>query len=216
MEALAENFDLILRGFLYTLGLSVLGGLGALILGTILAAFRVSPIPTLRGLGATYVEIARNTPLTVVFFFLAFGLPQVGITFTNFFLVGVIALALYTASFVCEAIRSGVNSISRGQAEAARAMGLTFGQSLRLVILPQAFRTVVPPLGNVWIALVKNSSIAAGFGVAELTSLVNRLSNEYPSDVLVIFLGIAVCYMIITIPSGLLVGQLERKAAILR
>lgn len=216
MQALIDNFDLIWRGFLTTLSMSLLGALGALVLGTILAAFRVSPVPPLRALGATYVEIVRNTPLTVVFFFLFFGLPFVDITFHSGFVVGVLALTIYTAAFVCEAIRSGVNSISKGQAEAARAIGLTFSQSLKEVILPQAFRTVVPPLGNIWIALVKNSSIAAAFGTTELTALISRLTNTNPADVLMIFVGIAVAYMVITIPSGIAVGWLERRTAILR
>lgn len=216
MSALVDNLDLIWAGFLMTLKLSVLAGLGALILGTVLAACRVAPIPPLRALGTVYVEVLRNTPLTVVFFMLLFGLPQIDITFTNFFVGAVVALTIYTAAFVCEAIRSGVNSVSQGQAEAARALGLSFGQSLRHVVLPQAFRTVVPPLGNVWIAMAKNSSIAAGFGVSELTSLVPRLTSNNPAFVLAIFAGIAVAYMVITVPSGIAVGVVERRVAILR
>ena len=130
---------------------------------------RVSPIPPLRGLATFYVEVFRNTPLTVVFFFMIFGLPQIDFV-VGFFTGAVLSLGLYTAAFVCEAMRSGINAVSPGQAEAARAIGLTFGQSLREVVLPQAFRTVIPPLGNVFIAMVKNTSIAAGFAVSELSS----------------------------------------------
>lgn len=216
MNVLSENADVLLSGFLTTLKLSVVAAIGALVLGTILAAFRVSPIPPLRVLATGYVEVLRNTPLTAVFFLVVFGLPRLDITFQNFTYAAMLALTLYTAAFVCEVVRSGINSVSQGQAEAARALGLTFRQSMREVILPQAFRTVVPPLGNVWIALVKNSSIAAGFAVTELTTLVGRLANNNPADVLVVFAGVAVGYMIITVPSAIGVNYLEHKVAILR
>ena len=148
----------------------------ALLLGTLLAAMRVSPVPTLRAAGATYVEIVRNTPLTLVFFFAVFVLPQLDIRL-SFFVFAVIAVTVYHAAFFCEAVRSGINAVGVGQAEAARSIGLTFTQSLRLVVLPQAFRTVIPPLINVVIALTKNTSIAAAFGVAELTAVTTRLAN---------------------------------------
>jgi len=151
----------------------------------------------------------------VVFFFLIFGLPQIDFVI-GFFPGAVVALGLYTAAFVCEAIRSGINAIATGQAEASRAIGLTFGQSLREVILPQAFRTVVPPLGNVFIAMVKNSSIAAGFAVAELSSLLPRLVNADAAALTSILVGIVVAYMLITLPLAFAVNRLERRVAILR
>jgi glutamate transport system permease protein len=151
----------------------------------------------------------------VVFFFLIFGLPQIDFVI-GFFPGAVIALGLYTAAFVCEAIRSGINAIATGQAEASRAIGLTFGQSLREVVLPQAFRTVVPPLGNVFIAMVKNSSIAAGFAVSELSSLLSRLVNADAGALTAILLGIVVAYMLITLPLAFAVHRLERRVAILR
>lgn len=216
MNVLTDNAGLLFSGFLKTLQLSVVAGVGALIIGTLLAGFRVSPIPPLRAAATFYVEVLRNTPLTAVFFLVVFGLPQLDLTFQNFSYAAMLALTLYTAAFVCEVVRSGINSVSMGQAEAARALGLTFRQSLREVILPQAFRTVVPPLGNVWIALVKNSSIAAGFAVTELTALVGRLANTNASQVLVIFGGVAAAYMVITVPSAIGVNYLERRVAILR
>ena len=215
MQFLIDNFDLLWKAFLTTLSLSALAGLLALALGTLLAAARVSPIPPLRGLATFYVEVVRCTPLTVVFFFLIFGLPQIEIVI-GFFPGAVLALGLYTAAFVCEAIRSGVNAIATGQAEASRAIGLTFGQSLREVVLPQAFRTVVPPLGNVFIAMVKNSSIAAGFAVSELSSLLSRLVNADAGQLTSILVGIVVAYMILTLPLAFAVNRLERRVAILR
>ena len=215
MDFVRENADLFLDAFLTTLGLSLLAGLLALVLGTLLAAMRVSPIPPLRGLATFYVETFRNTPLTVVFFFIIFGLPQIDFVI-GFFPGAVLSVGLYTAAFVCEALRSGVNAVSSGQAEAARALGLTFGQSLREVVLPQAFRTVVPPLGNVLIAMVKNTSIAAGFSVSELSSLLPRLVNADAGDLTLVLIGVVVGYMVITLPSALAVNRIERRVAILR
>jgi glutamate transport system permease protein len=158
------------------------------------------------------VEIVRNTPLTVVFFFSVFVFPQVGIRLW-FFVFAVVALTVYHAAFFCEAVRSGINSVAAGQAEAARSIGLTFSQSLRLVILPQAFRTVIPPIINVAIALIKNTSIAAAFGVLELTGVGQSLSNANSDQVIPLLLGVAVCYLGITLPAGWLAGALERRVA---
>jgi glutamate transport system permease protein len=215
VDFVRENADLFVDAFLTTLGLSLLAGLLALVLGTLLAAMRVSPIPPLRGLATVYVETLRNTPLTVVFFFIIFGLPQIDFV-VGFFPGAVLSVGLYTAAFVSEALRSGINAVSAGQAEAARALGLTFGQSLREVVLPQAFRTVVPPLGNVLIAMVKNTSIAAGFSVSELSSLLPRLVNADAGDLTLVLVGVVLGYMVITLPSAAAVNRIERRVAILR
>ena len=215
MDAILDNLDAYRQGFVTTLTLTVVSTVLALALGTLLAAMRVSPVPTLRAAGATYVEVVRNTPLTVVFFFAVFVLPQVDIRL-SFFVFAVIAVTVYHAAFFCEAVRSGVNSVGVGQAEAARSIGLTFSQSLRLVILPQAFRTVIPPLINVVIALTKNTSIAAAFGVADLTAVGTRLANANSDAVIPILVGIAVCYLALTLPSGWLAGQVERRVAVAR
>jgi glutamate transport system permease protein len=215
MDAVLENLDAYRQGFLTTLALTVLASVLALALGTLLAAMRVSPVPTLRGAGTAYVEILRNTPLTVVFFFAVFVLPQLDIRL-SFFTFAVIAVTVYHAAFFCEAVRSGINAVGLGQAEAARSIGLTFTQSLRLVILPQALRTVVPPLINVVIALTKNTSIAAAFGVVELTAVGTRLANANADAVLALLAGVAVCYLALTLPSGWLAGQLERRLAVAR
>lgn len=215
MEFLIDNIDLFISAFGQTLLISGLAGLLALVLGTILAAMRVSPVPPLRGLATFYVEVFRNTPLTVVFFFIIFGLPQID-TVVSPLPGAVLAVGLYTSAFVCEAIRSGINSISAGQAEAARAIGLTFSQSLREVVLPQAFRTVVPPLGNVWIAMVKNTSIAAGFFIADLSALLPRLANAAADELIATLIGVVIAYLLITLPSAYVVSRLEKRAAILR
>jgi glutamate transport system permease protein len=215
MSLVTDNFPLLRDAFLTTLSLSLLAGLLAVVLGTLLAAFRVSPVPPLRGLATFYVEMFRNTPLTVVFFFIIIRLPQIDFS-VGFFTGSVLAVGLYTAAFVSEAVRSGINAVSAGQAEASRAIGLTFGQSLREVVLPQAFRTVVPPLGNVWIAMVKNTSIAAGFAVTELTASLQRLSNANGGEILLVLLAVVAGYMVITLPSAYGISRVERRVAILR
>ena len=215
MDAVLDNLAAYREGFVTTLELSLLSSALALVLGTLLAAMRVSPVPTLRAAGATYVELVRNTPLTVVFFFVVFVLPQLDILLP-YFAFAVIALTVYHAAFFCEAVRSGINAVGVGQAEAARSIGLTFGQSLRLVVLPQAFRTLIPPLINVVIALIKNSSIAAAFGVIELTATGTRLANANGDAVLAVLAGVAVCYLILTLPSGWLAGRVERRLAVAR
>lgn len=215
MGAIIDNLPLYWDGFLATLRLTLVSAVAALALGTFLGTCRVSPIPTLRGLGTVYVELIRNTPLTLVFFFLVFAAPQLGLKLP-FFTTALVALSVYTAAFVCEAVRSGVNSVGVGQAEAARAIGLTFSQTMGQVVLPQAFRTVVPPLINIFIALTKNSSIAYGFFVTELTAVGVRLANRNPAEVLWVLAGIAFFYLVITIPAGLLAGRLERKVAFAR
>jgi glutamate transport system permease protein len=215
VDVVLDNLDTFRQGFVTTLALTVLSTVLALLLGTLLAAMRVSPAPTLRAAGATYVEIVRNTPLTLVFFFAVFVLPQLDILL-SYFAFAVLAVTVYHAAFFCEAVRSGINAVGVGQAEAARSIGLTFTQSLRLVVLPQAFRTVVPPLINVVIALTKNTSIAAAFGVFELTAAATRLANQNSQAVIAVFMGSAVCYLALTLPSGWLAGRLERRVAVVR
>jgi glutamate transport system permease protein len=216
MSFLADNFPLLRDAFLTTLALAVLSGICALVLGTLLTAMRVSPVKPLRAAATFYVEVFRNTPLTVVFFFLAFGIVEIDLQFPSRFISAVAALSLYTAAFVSEALRSGINSVPPGQAEAARAIGLDFRQTLGSIVLPQAFRTVVPPLGNVWIALAKNTSIAAGFAVTDLAAALQRLANQNADQLLTVFLAIVAAYLVITLPSAWLIGVIERRTAILR
>lgn len=216
MDLIADNLPAYLSGFLATLRLTAYAGVIALALGTLLAAMRVSPVAPLRVLAVTYVELLRNTPLTLVFFFLVFVAPQFGVLPPLGFWTAVIALSAYTAAFVSEAVRSGINSVPIGQAEAARAIGLTFGQTLGLVVLPQAVRSVIPPLINVLIALAKNTSVAAGFAVVELLASGRRIALSNPSDSMLALAGVAAFYLVITIPAGLLAGVLERKVAFAR
>ncbi len=216
MEAVFGNLDLYWSGFLKTLQIVLYAGAASLVIGTVLAVFRVSPIPPLRGIGTGWVTVFRNSPLTVVLFFVAFGLPEVGIN-GAYFWFGVSGLVLYTSAFVCEAVRSGINSVSAGQAEAARSIGLTFGQSLTLVVLPQAFRTIIPPLGSVIIAMMKNSAIVGAFGVGgDLFSVGASLTSGQGFAALPVLTGVMVGYLLLTIPAGLALGVVERRVVIAR
>ncbi|WIY81866.1 amino acid ABC transporter permease [Propionimicrobium sp. PCR01-08-3] len=215
MNAVFSNLDMYWAGFRVTLELLAVGGVGAMIIGTLVALLRISPIASLRGIATGYTEIMRNTPLTLVFFFIIVVLPALQIGLDS--KVGAyLALSLYTSSFVAEAIRSGINGVPLGQAEAARSLGMRFGQTIALIILPQALRMVVPPLINVIIALTKNTSVAGGFLVVELFAVSKTLANNNGNAVIPILLGIACCYLIITIPLGQLANYVERKVAVQR
>lgn len=216
MDVIWNNLPTYWDGFLVTLRLTVYSGLLSLVWGLVLAALRVSPVRPLRLASAAYVELLRNTPLTIVFFFMVFVAPQFGILPPLGFWTAVVCLTLYTSAFVCEAVRSGINSVGVGQAEAARAIGLTFGQTLGQVVLPQAVRSVIPPLINVLIALAKNTSVAAGFAVVELVGTGRRLGVTNAADGTWVLIGVAAFYLLITIPAGLLAGVVERKVAFSR
>ena len=215
MDAVIQNLDVLAEGFRTTISLTLLAAMGALVLGTLIAAMRVSPVPPLQWVGAFYVQTVRNTPLTVVLIFFAFGLPEVDVT-VSYYAFAVAGLIVYTAAFVAEAVRSGINSVPSGQAEAARSVGMTFLQSLRIVVLPQALRTVIPPLGSVFIALLKNTSIAMIVGVTEAMGTTYRLINQFGSAVIAILLAVALAYLVLALLSAAFFGWLERKVAIAR
>jgi len=216
VHVITENLPLYLSGLARTLQICLYAGALALVLGIALAAFRVSPLPPLRAVGTSWVTAFRNCPLAVVLFFMAFGLPELGLN-GSYFWFGTAGLALYTSAFVCEAVRSGINAVPPGQAEAARAVGLGFGQVLWLVVLPQAVRTVVPPLGNVLIAMIKNSAIVGAFGVGgDLFAAGDTLTSARGEAALPVLTGVVVGYLLITIPAGLLLGAVERKVAVAR
>jgi glutamate transport system permease protein len=216
MGAMLEAMPEYLAGFRMTLYLTVVSGALSLVLGTVLAACRVSPLRSLRLLGTVMVEAGRNTPLTLVFIFFVFILPGMGIILPLGTVPAIIALTVYTSAFVCEAVRSGINSVGIGQAEAARAIGLGSVRTLWLIVLPQALRSVVPPLINVLIALTKNTSVAAGFAVVELTATGRGLARDYPADVVWMLLGVALFYLLITVPAGTLAGWVERRVVFSR
>lgn len=216
----------ILAAFEVTVELTVLAGAAALLLGTALAAMRLSPVPVLRWIGTAYVHLVRNTPLTLLLLFCSFGLAQtLGVTLTDphsptsvddsNFRLAALGLSVYTASFVCETVRSGVNTVPLGQVEAARSLGLTFGQNFRLVLLPQAFRAVVIPLGSVLIALAKNTTLASAIGVAE-AALLMKTMIENTAALLAVGAVFAAGFVVLTLPLGLAFGYLGRRWAVAR
>ncbi|WP_031466133.1 amino acid ABC transporter permease [Sciscionella sediminilitoris] len=215
MNVLTDNLDVYGSALLNTVLLFVFSAIGALILGGILAIMRVSPVPVLRGFGTVFVTIVINTPLTVLFLLFLFGLPVLQIANIDPFVSAVIALIVYTAPFICEVIRSGINTVDLGQAEAARAVGLSFGQSLANIVLPQAIRSVVPPLINQLNALLKNTTVAAGFSVSEL-GLVYTTLNERGYNTMIALCWVALAFIILVTP--LLVTQrvLEKRWRVAR
>lgn len=183
-------------------------------IGVVVAGFRVSPVPPLRAAGAFYVNVVRNTPLAVLFILFFFGLTKVGLVYEPF-TTAILVLSLYTGTFVGETVRSGINAVSRGQGEAARSLGMTFPQLLGVIVLPQAVRTVVQPLGSIFIALIKNSALATIISVSNLSKTADALATE-TAQVVPIYIGAAVAYLLLTLPAGQAVGWLERKVAIRR
>lgn len=214
----------IVGAFWTTIQLTVYSAIGALILGTVLAAMRLSPVPMLSWIGTGYVNVVRNTPLTLIILFCSFGLSQtLGITLVDRnsptsiadsnFRLAVLGLTVYTAAFVCETVRAGVNTVPLGQAEAARSLGLSFGQNMRIVLLPQAFRAVIIPLGSVLIALTKNTTIASAIGVAEAALLMKEMVENEAA--LLLISGIfAAGFVILTLPLGLLFGWMGKRLAV--
>ncbi|MER6000609.1 amino acid ABC transporter permease [Nonomuraea sp. NPDC051941] len=222
MEALLFERDTILAAFWMTIRLTAVSALGSLVLGTLLTAMRVAPLTSLRGAANFYVTMMRNTPLTLVLMFTGLGVgAQLGVELsddiaTNNFWLAVIGLTAYTSAFVCEALRSGLNTVPVGQAEAARSLGLGFTKTLGLITLPQAFRAVVAPLGSIMIALTKNTTIALVVGVGEASVRMREMIETYGDQVLEIFLGFAAGFVLLCLPMGLLFGWLSRRMAVAR
>ena len=218
----SANVDVYVTGFLWILKLTLASTVFALVFGVLLAAMRVSPIPVLRGFGATWVNTFRNTPLTLIIFFCYFGLfSTLGLSLAdeidlNNYWLGVIGLSVYTAAFVCEAIRSGINTVPAGQSEAARAIGMSFIQTLILIILPQAGRAVVAPMGSIFIALAKNATIVGTIGLAESSNAMKELINANGDQVIAIFLVFAGTFAIVLIPTGYAFGWLANRLAVKR
>jgi His/Glu/Gln/Arg/opine family amino acid ABC transporter permease subunit len=215
VDTLLNNLDLFVDGFKNTLILFIISAFFALLIGSVVGAMRVSPVPVMRAVGTVYVNLIRNTPLTLLMFFFAFGYPKLELGHVSYPTLAIIALSIYTATYVAEVVRSGFNTVPKGQAEAARAIGLPFTQTMSLVIMPQAFRAVIPPMMSVFIALLKNTTIAAGFSVAEAGSIRANLS-ERGEPAIVVLLWVALFFVILVALLSLLQGYLERRWRVLR
>ena len=210
-----ENLDYLVQGYLTTIALSLGAMVVALVIGCVVASARVWGGRLPSSLGGFYVEFFRNTPLLIQLFFFAVVLApnNLGIT-ADPFIVALIGLSLYTGAFATEAIRSGILAINPGQVEAARSLGLSQLATIRLVVLPQAIRTVVPPLGNVASALIRNSSVASAIGTRELLFMGLLVANRTFS--LEPLIGVLLGYWSLTLTLSVVLGRLERRLAFAR
>jgi glutamate transport system permease protein len=225
-NAFFAEWGQVQAGFVKTLWIFAFSLVLSTVLGTLLGSFRVSPIASLRAAGTAYVNVFRNTPLVLILLLAVAVIPTLGFNdlgfdfgvyrFNTFEVMGIVGLSGYTAAFVCEAIRSGVNSVPAGQAEAARSIGMDFVQSLRMVVLPQAFRVIVPPLTSIYIALAKNTSVLATVGVAEAAYVMKKLGNQFTTDIYWIFVGFALGYVILVLALSGISNVIERRLAVSR
>lgn len=213
----------VLGAFWVNVQLTIYAAIGSLIWGTILVAMRVSPVPIMRAFGTAYVNIVRNTPLTVIVVAASLGLGQTlrvtlgGGTFDSIgFRLALLGFIAYTATFVCESLRAGINTVPVGQAEAARALGLGFTQVLGIIVLPQAFRSVIAPLASVLIALTKNTTVAAAIGVGEAALLMREMIENESDALFLVTAMFALGFVILTLPTGLLLGWVAKKVAVKR
>lgn len=209
MQVLLDNLDLFVLGFRNTLIIFVIAAVFSLLLGCLIGILRIAPSPPMRAVGAVYVNTLRNTPLALIMMFFALGYPKLGLPMLDYTTLAIIALVLYTASYVAEVFRSGINSIDKGQTEAARAIGLDFGQVMVNVLVPQAFRNVVPPLMSVFIALLKNTTVASAFSVMQAGSIAANMS-ERGENMLVTLLWVAGFFLIPVLMLASLQRHLER------
>ena len=215
VDTLLNNLPIFIDGFRMTLILFVISAFFALIIGTVVGAMRVSPVPVMRAFGTIYVNFVRNTPLTLIMFFFAFGYPKLQLGHLPYETLAIIALSLYTATYVAEVLRSGFNTVPVGQAEAARAIGLPFTQTMSLVIVPQAFRAVIPPMMSVFIALLKNTTVAAGFAVAE-AGYIRAALSERGEPAIVVLLWVALVFVVLVSLLSLLQRKLENNWRVAR
>lgn len=232
MDAITDNYELIGISFAATLLLFIFAGVGSLALGTLLVTLRVGPVAVMRRTSATYVTLVRNTPLLIILVFFSIAAPKIGINFqfvhivistgwgdirmTNAFAGAVVGMTLYTAAFVCEALRSGVNAVPVGQAEAARAIGLPFGGVMANVVLPQALRAALPPLASTMIALLKNTTVAISVLVLEAAFAMRQLLKDYPGDRWVLLLTFAAIFVVLVEVLSFMSSRLERRWRVAR
>ena len=211
INLLSSNWNAFISGFGWTLLSSVLALFFSLIIGSLFAILEVVPNKALRIIGNVYVEIFRNIPLLVItmFFYLVIPLYIVKI---NGFTAGTIGLTIYTSAFIAETVRAGINSVDPGQMEAARSQGMTFWQSMRYIVLPQAFKYVIPPLGNQFVNLVKNSSVLAFVAGFDLMYQGNAIASQ-TFETVNTYVIVGIFYLIITLPISYYMQHLEKKLA---
>ncbi|TDF97151.1 amino acid ABC transporter permease [Paenibacillus piri] len=210
-EILFKYGDMYLEGFWNTLQVSLIALAGSFILGTLIAIMRIAPLRPLNWLGTAFVEFIRNIPLILIVFFFFLGPSVLGVPLSGF-TAGTLGLTIYTAAFIAEAVRAGIQTVPKGQTEAARASGLTYNQAMRFVVLPQALKIVIPPIGNQFLNLVKNSSVlsvVAGLDLMYYADLISTKSFVTFS----VYIFVAMFYLVITIPLSIGLSYLEKRMA---
>lgn len=186
----------------------------ALVVGVVIVSCRVSPVPPLVRFATGFVAIFRNTPLLVIFFLALFGLGDLNLI-VDYFPTAAVALGLYTGAYMAEVLRSGINAVPQGQAEAGRSIGLGFTQLLRYVVIPQAFRTVIGPIGNLFVANFKNTAVALTISVVELTAQSQRMFNA-TAGAWKVLITVSAIYLLFLLPAGFVFRRLEARYAIHR
>jgi putative glutamine transport system permease protein len=209
----AEIVGHLLQGLRTTVWLSVLSGVFSLLFGTLIGVLRVAPLLPVAAVAQGYIQFFRNIPLLIVLFFALNGLPKMGITF-GFFATAVVGLTAYTSAYVAEVVRAGLQSLSRGQMEAARSLGFSWVGAMAYVLLPQVFRTIVPPLGNLFSALIRNTSLAGSVGVAELIYQADFIEGRTFSPNIFIIAGLM--YLLLTVPLGFAINFVESRLSLAR
>ncbi len=209
MDVVWNNLGAFLQGAAVTLRISAVAVSFGLVIGSIFGLFRLSSNVILKGVAGVYVEVIRGTPLLVQLLYIYYGLPQVGIVLPPF-TAAAIALSINSGAYVAEIVRAGIQSIDKGQMEAARSLGMTYLSAMRYIVMPQAFRRVIPPLVNEFITLIKDSSLLTVIGVVELTRTGQRISGS-TFNVFHVYTAVAALYFIMTFSLSKLMSYLERR-----
>lgn len=214
LDIVSEYGPRLVSGLLTTARMALIAFALAFLFGLLIAACRVSPVPPLVRAAGLYVTFFRNIPLAVLMILVFFVLPDLELGLSGFW-SAVLALSLYSGAYLAEIIRSGINTVAAGEVEAARAVGLTFTQVLGLIVLPQALRSVVAPIGSLFIAHTKNTTVAALISAGELGDFTRRAGSA-SANYFTVALLVAIVFVVILVPTGSLFGALERRVAIKR
>lgn len=204
--------DMFLDGFIHTILASIFALVGSLIIGTLMATMQTSHQKIVKGFAQAYVEFFRNIPLVVIVMFCYIVLPMLGLDLDGF-TAGTIGLAVYTSAFISDIIRTGLQAIPKGQTEAARSTGLTSQQTMMYIILPQAIKVVIPPLGNRFVSMIKDSAILAMVAGFDLMYQADLLASS-TFETFKVYSIVALCYLVLTLPMSRLMVLLEKKWSI--
>ncbi|MDQ1910372.1 amino acid ABC transporter permease [Paenibacillus sp. GD4] len=210
-DIMVKYWDTYLLGFGNTVQTSLIALAASFVLGTVIAVLRIAPLKPLQWLSTAYVEFIRNIPLLLIVMLFFLGSPALGIPLDGF-AAGTIGLTVYTSAFIAEAVRAGIQSVPRGQTEAARASGLTYIQTMRYVVLPQAIKIVIPPIGNQFLNLVKNSSVLGVVAGLDLMYYADIISSK-SFVTFEVYIFVAMFYLVLTIPLSIGVRYLEKRLA---